>query len=143
MAFDKRVFTDGESSYDVPYWRQVIEHIDTNVDTFNYKEEFAQRRRIQENEVGLKHPNNNSFIKIKDDGTIEIFAGDGGGVRLFSDNRLQLFGNIQIIGNSFQGLTPENQASFNTDKLSGEYPDIQEKGKTESFKRLFEELKGE
>lgn len=143
MAFDNKVFTDGESSYEVPYWRKAIEYIDVNIDTFTYEEEFQKRRKIQEKEVGLKHPNNNSFIKIKDDGTIELFAGDGGGIRLHSDNRLQLFGNIQIIGNTFQGLTPLNQAVFNEETLSGEYPDVQEKGRTEGFKKLLDELKEE
>lgn len=143
MAFDRKVFTDGESSYEVPYWRKVIEEIDTSVDSFSYSEEFSKRRKIQEKEVGLKHPNNNSFIKIKDNGTIEMFSGDGGGIRLHPDNKVQLFGDIQLIGNNFQGLTPQNQASFNNDEFGADYPSLQEKGKTESFKKLLNELKEE
>lgn len=113
MAFDKDVYRDGESTYEVPQWRAIIEHIDANVDTISYKEEFDKRRKIQENEVGIKHPRNNSFIKIKDDGTIEAFAGGASGVRIHPDNRMQFFGDIQMIGNRFQGITPKNQTVFN------------------------------
>lgn len=140
MAFDKDIFTDGESSYEVPYWRKVIEEIDMNVDTFNYRDEMIKRRRIQEDEIGIKHPKNNSFIKIKDDGTIEAFAGNGSGIRIKPDETMQFFGNIQMIGNGFQGITNKNKAVFNEENLSGEYPDLDEKGKTSSLKNLMDEL---
>lgn len=140
MAFDKDIFRDGESTYDVPYWRQAIEYIDANVDTFSYEQEFAERRKIQEDEVGIKHPNNNSFIKIKDDGTIEAFAGDGGGFRIKPDNQLQMFGDVQIIGNYFQGITPPNQNEFNKRALDGGYPASKEKGKSSGLKYLMRML---
>lgn len=113
MAFDKDLFRDGESTYDTPYWRQTVEYIDANVDTFSYEEEFKKRRKIQEDEVGIKHPKNDSFIKIKDDGTIEAFAGGASGIRIHPDNRMQIFGDIQLIGNRVHGITPKNQTVFN------------------------------
>lgn len=136
MAFDKDLFRDGESTYDTPYWRQVVEYIDANVDTFSYEEQFKKRRKIQEDEIGIKHPKNNSYIKIKDDGTIEIFAGDSGGIRINNDSKMQLFGDVQVIGNGFQGITPPNQASFNGKALDYDYPSKREKGKTNELKGL-------
>lgn len=142
MAFDKKVFADGESSYDVPYWRKAIEEIEANLDTFSYRKEAERQRRIQENEVGIKHPTNNSFIKIKDDGTIEAFAGESAGIRIKSDESLQVFGDIQLIGNKFQGITPVNEASFNDQQMTGDYPSLHEKGKSQGLKDLMKELEG-
>lgn len=142
MAFDKNVFNDGESAYEVPYWRKVIENVSANVNTFNYQDEFIKRQTIQENEVGIKHPKNNSFIKIKDDGTIEAFVSNGSGLRIRPDETLQLFGDVQVIGNSFQGITKKNESSFNQEQLSGGYPSVVEKGHTQALRDLQEELGG-
>lgn len=143
MAFDKEIFADGESTYEVPYWRKVIEEVSTNVGTFSYNKEFLKRRKIQEDEVGIKHPKNNSFIKIKDDGTIEAFAGNGSGIRINPDETMQLFGAIQVIGNKFQGVTQTNESSFNENKLSGNYPSLEEKGLSQELKDLKEEVEDE
>ena len=143
MAFDKNIYKDGESTYEVPYWRKVVEEITSNVDTFSYKEEFEERRKIQENEVGIKHPKNDSFIKIKDDGTIEAFAGNGSGIRINADETVQVFGNIQMIGNEVQGVTRINESSFNGNQLSGEYPSLKEKGISEGVKKIKKEVEGE
>lgn len=140
MAFDKEVFTDGESTYEVPYWRKIVEKVSTNVGTFSYDEEFLRRRKIQEDEVGIKHPKNNSFIKIKDDGTIEAFAGNGSGIRINPDESMQLFGDIQVIGNKFQGISQKNESIFNGNKLSGDYPSLEEKGLSEELKNLKKEV---
>lgn len=143
MAFDKELFADGESTYEVPYWRKVVEEVSANVDTFSYEEEFKRRRRIQEDEVGIKHPKNNSFIKISDDGTIEAFAGNGSGIRIKPDETMQFFGSVQVIGNKFQGITRKNNSSFNENQLSGEYPSLEEKGLSEGLKELKKEVEGE
>lgn len=143
MAFDKNIYKDGESTYEVPYWRKVVEEITNNVDTFSYKEEFEERRKIQENEVGIKHPKNDSFIKIKDDGTIEAFAGNGSGIRINADETVQVFGNIQMIGNEVQGITRTNESSFNGSQLSGDYPSLKEKGISEGVKKIKKEVEGE
>lgn len=143
MAFDKNLFEDGESAYQVPYWRQVIETIDAEVDTFDYVKEARKRQKVREDEVGIKHPKNNSHIIIKDDGTIEAFAGNGTGIRIKPDESMQIFGNTQIIGNKFQGITGVNDTEFNGEKLSGEYPSLEEKGKSESLKDLMREMDGD
>lgn len=142
MAFDKEIFVDGESTYEVPYWRKVVEEVSTNADNFNYSEEFSKRRKIQENEVGLKHPKNNSFVKIKDDGTIEAFAGNGSGVKINPDETMQFFGNIQVIGNSFQGISQKNEATFNAKSFGDNYPSIKEKGLSQKLKDMKKETEG-
>ena len=143
MAFDKDVYADGESTYEVPYWRKVIEEVSTNVDTFDYQEEFDKRRRIRENEVGLKHPNNNSYVKIKDDGTIEMFSDSGTGIRVRQTGDIQFFGDFQFIGSKFQGITRTNEASFNGEKVSGEYPSIEVKGLSDELKDLISEMEAD
>lgn len=140
MAFDKELFRDGESTYEVPEWRKTIERVSSEADKFDYEKEFKRRRMIQENEIGLKHPKNNSYIKIKDDGTIEAFAGNGSGIRINNDETMQFFGNIQAIGNKFQGITKKNEASFNEEAASGQYPSLEEKGLSEDLKTLIKEM---
>lgn len=142
MAFDKELFADGESTYEIPYWRKVVEEVSTNAHKFNYTEEFEKQKIIQENEVGIKHPKNNSFIRIKDNGTIEAFAGNGSGVRINTDETMQFFGNVQIIGNKFQGITKLNETNFNENQLSGEYPSLETKGLSEELKKLKKEMEG-
>lgn len=142
MAFDKEVYSDGESTYEVPYWRKTIEYIDANVDTFSYEKETELRSKIQEDEVGIKHPKNDSFIKIKDNGEIEMFVGTSSGVRLKNDGSIQFFGDSQFIGNKFQGITKSNESDFNGEKLSGSYPSLRDKGKSDELVNLKKEVGG-
>lgn len=42
---------------------------------------------FNEREVGITHPDNNSFVKINDNGDIEAFAGEGLGIIIRAKNR--------------------------------------------------------
>jgi len=49
-------------------------------DRFNVEAEISKRNEFSRREVGLNHPDNNSFLRLNDDGDIEIFAAPGVGI---------------------------------------------------------------
>lgn len=123
MAFDYKQFIDGEPAFSLPYWKQVVDDVHNKAGSYDYNEDKLRRQKIQENEIALRHPNNDSFIRIKDDGTIEAFAHDGAGLRLTSKNTIQLFGDkIQLIGRETQVEGAPNASAINKKGLAGQYP---------------------
>lgn len=53
----------------------------TNVnDLFDESYEIKRRKEFSQREVGLNHPDNSSFMRLADDGSIEIFACPGVGI---------------------------------------------------------------
>jgi len=63
--------------------------------------------KIKEMEVALKHPINESIVKIDEDGSINIFVDEEVGIRLDKENKsIALFGrSIQMITNQMDFLT--------------------------------------
>lgn len=47
---------------------------------FPVSDELKRRNEFSKREVGLNHPDNSSFIRLNDDGDIEIFAAPGVGI---------------------------------------------------------------
>ena len=41
---------------------------------FPVEKELTKRKKFSEREVGFTHPDNNSFLRLNDQGDIEIFA---------------------------------------------------------------------
>lgn len=134
MAFEHKQYADGENSYRLPQWRKDIESLRMNIDSLSYLDRMKNDETIKENEIGMKHPTNGSFIRIKDDGTIEAFTGYGSGFRLTTDESIQFFGNhIQMIGKETQLVSRPNQTNLNGETLAGGYPSLKEKGLTNEF----------
>lgn len=75
---------------------------------YNRQNEFSPR------EVGLKHPDNSSFIKVRDDGSIEIFAGDEVSIVLNAVSRTITF-NADVVKfhTRAQGGLRWNKIAFN------------------------------
>lgn len=47
---------------------------------FPVEKELTKRKKFSEREVGFNHPDNNSFLRLNDQGDIEIFAAPGVGI---------------------------------------------------------------
>lgn len=54
---------------------------------FTLHSEIKKRHEYSENEVGITHPDNNSFIRLNDRGDIEIFAAPGVGIIISGASR--------------------------------------------------------
>lgn len=140
MAFEHKRFSNGEASYRPPYWKKVVDDIHESLDAFDYQTEKTQRQSVQEDEVALKHPKNQSFIRIKDDGTIEAFTGYGSGWRIKPNETVQVFGDkIQLIGRETQLETSPNASRINQRSLDGTYPVRNTYKKDRTLKQLIDE----
>lgn len=106
MSFAKKVFQDGEWSYDTPQWRINLEKLEEDMKPINFRED---NKHFGSNEVGLRHPENGSYIRITDDGSIEAFTAYGTGLRINADNSIQVFSDkIQNISKEFDLNTTPN-----------------------------------
>lgn len=118
MAFEYKRYPDGDTSFRVPYWKKVVEEIEQNNKPMSYLDNSIQNDEIQENEVGLKHPKNGSFLRIKDDGTIEAFTAYGTGLRIRQNNTIQLFGDqTQFVGREIDIRSGANGSNLNGEVL--------------------------
>lgn len=54
-----------------------VNHVQKN---FSIADELKRRNQFSRREVGLNHPDNDAFIRLNDDGDIEIFAAPGVGM---------------------------------------------------------------
>ena len=54
---------------------------------FPVSDELKRRNEFSKREVGLNHPDNSSFIRLNDDGDIEIFAAPGVGMIISGDSK--------------------------------------------------------
>lgn len=131
MAFINKVFQDGEHSYDTPQWKLNLEKIEQEIKPTDFVE---KNRSFSKDEVGIKHPTNNSYIRITDNGTIEAFTAYGTGIRINTDNTMQFFANkIQQIGKELDFHTSPNNAIDHSEYKT--YP--KDKGlSTETTQRL-------
>ena len=109
MAFEYRKFSDGEVTFKTPQWQRNLEAIDFMNEPINFSQSMEDKRTYKSNDIGFRHPENGSFIRIKEDGTIEAFTGYGTGMRIKTDQTIQLFGDkIQHIGREVGFTTSPN-----------------------------------
>ena len=136
MAFEKKIYPDGDSIFSLPKWKQIAEEIEAGLKPVSYEKNEEQNRTFQEDEVGLKHPVNGSFIRSKDDGTIEAFTAYGTGMRINTNNTSQLFSDrVQIIGRELDIRSSANGTNLNGEILGeGTYASFPyKKGLRKSF----------
>jgi len=68
-----------------------VNHVQKN---FSIADELARRNQFSRREVGLNHPDNDAFIRLNDDGDIEIFAAPGVGMVISATSKsISLFAN--------------------------------------------------
>jgi hypothetical protein len=67
-----------------------------------------QKNRFSSTEVGITHQTNPSYIRLCDNGDIEIMAGDGIGIVLHAANK-----SVTIIADSIKFLTKEDGLRWN------------------------------
>lgn len=121
MAFEHKQYPDGDTSFRLPKWKKIIESIESENQPMVYGQENEQDDSFQSNEVGLKHPKNGSFIRIKDDGTIEAFTAYGTGFRVKENNSFQLFSDqIQLIGRELDVRSQANGTNLNGEVLGAD-----------------------
>ncbi|HJS83581.1 MAG TPA: hypothetical protein VJ742_12180 [Nitrososphaera sp.] len=66
------------------------------------------RDEFSETEVGITHPDNNSFIRIRENGDIEIMAGEGLGIILSPSKKT-----INLVGDNVKFLTKKTGLRWN------------------------------
>ena len=71
--------------------------------------------------MALKHPENGSYLRINDDGSIEAFTAYGTGFRINANNTSQFFSDrIQFIGRETAIRTTPNGTNLNGEILGTE-----------------------
>ena len=80
-------------------WR---ERIDTIREPFNPELEIQKEMQPSEDDIVMKHPENDSNIRIKDNGTIQLFAGEELGIKLDpNSNSIQHFGDKALFNTDY------------------------------------------
>lgn len=75
--------------------------------------ELKSRKEFSDREVGLTHPDISSFIRLNDNGDIEIFAAPGVGMIISSSSR-----SISFFGNFVKFFTKDDGLRWNTYKFN-------------------------
>lgn len=119
MAFEKEEFRDGDSSFEVPKWRKLVEQQLKKKEHVKFKKRLEDDFFVDEEEIALKHPKTGATIRLKDDGSIELVSGEGSGIRI-TDKGVDLFGkNITISGNHLNLYLKENGVVKNNKSDTG------------------------
>lgn len=79
-----------------------------SVKEFSVADELQKRSHFSIREVGLNHPDVNSFIKLNDDGDIEIFATAGIGMVISASGR-----SISLFADKIKFFSSENELRWN------------------------------
>jgi len=74
---------------------------------------LKSRKEFSDREVGLTHPDISSFIRLNDNGDIEIFAAPGVGMIISSSSR-----SISFFGNFVKFFTKDDGLRWNTYKFN-------------------------
>jgi hypothetical protein len=94
-AFTGIQFIDGDKDWDAPEWRLNLDKELTDGQPVDHEKEREAHQYVAENEIGLKHPNNGTTIKLRDDGGIEMFVNEDTGIRLDpKENAIILYGDV-------------------------------------------------
>lgn len=75
---------------------------------FPIEKELKRRRQYSDREVGITHPDLSSFIRLNDNGDIEIFAAPGVGIVISSRSK-----SISFFGDSIRLFTKEDGLRWN------------------------------
>lgn len=141
MGFEKSIYNDGEIHYSFPKWKKDLLKM-TSVKNKNLYQEIEKDNKINPMEVGLKNNLSESQIKIKDDGSIDLFASENSGISIKQDGTVVVFANrIQFLGTQIEMLSSLLGTSFNQETLFSEglsNPN-EKKGKTEKLKQMMKE----
>jgi hypothetical protein len=76
---------------------------------FKPENEIGRRNEFSKREVGLNHPDTNSFIRLTDEGDIEIFAAPGIGIVISSIGR-----SISLFADNIRMFTKEDGLKWNS-----------------------------
>jgi len=79
-----------------------------SVKEFSVSDELQRRTEFSRREVGLNHPDNNSYIRLNDDGDIEIFATPGVGMVISASGR-----SISLFADKIKFFSSENGLRWN------------------------------
>lgn len=91
---------------------------------FSIADELKRRNQFSRREVGLNHPDNESFIRLNDDGDIEIFAAPGVGMVISATSKtISLFANKIRFFCSEDGLR-WNNFNFNYSAIDYSQPTL-------------------
>jgi len=119
MAFEKEEFRDGDSSFEAPKWRKLVEKQLQKKEHISFKKRMEDQFFVNEDEVSIKHPETGAAIRLKDNGDIEIVTGEGSGIRL-SNKGVDLFGkNLTMSGSHLNLYLKENGVVKNNKSESG------------------------
>ncbi len=77
-------------------------------DKFNIEAELNKRNEFSRREVGLNHPDNHSFLRLNDDGDIEIFAAPGVGMVISGASK-----SISLFADKIKFFCSENGLRWN------------------------------
>jgi len=88
-------YRDGDKELYMPYWKQILEGEVTNHRTVNLESERQSSQEIHENEIAMKHPKTGSVIKLRDDGSIEMYVNEDTGIRMDpNENTIIFYGDV-------------------------------------------------
>ena len=81
----------------------------TRVNSVDADVELKKRKEFSDREVGITHPDLQSFIRLNDQGDIEIFASPGVGIIISSRSK-----SISIFGDSIRFFTKDDGLRWNS-----------------------------
>lgn len=142
MGFERRIYEDGDIEFNVPEWKRNIEEVLQLSEPIDFLQEKKNLKNIKQREVALKHLKNNSFLRIQDDGTIEIFSEFNSGIRFDTNSNVQIFGDkVQVLAKEFDIRTTANGTTINDyilgDDVVSKFP--RKKGKEITFLEMAKE----
>lgn len=86
----------------------IFDNVKQPNNNFKPENEIGRRNEFSKREVGLNHPDTNSFIRLTDEGDIEIFASPGVGIIISSIGR-----SISLFADQVRMFTKEDGLKWN------------------------------
>lgn len=111
MSFANKVYRDGEWTYDTPEWKKRLEELELDQKPNDFNQ---SSKRFGANEIGLTHPTNGAYIRITEDGNIELFSSYGTGLKIGKDN------SIQIFADKVQQIVKENKVQTSANNITNQ-----------------------
>ena len=81
-AFTGKTYLDGDKDWDAPKWRTLLDNELVDGEEVDFEKQRQVDYYIAQDEIGLKHPKTGATVKLKDDGSMEMFVNDDTGIRL-------------------------------------------------------------
>lgn len=107
--------SQGDQEYRPPAWRRKLDLMRQKNGYKDIASEDIKDYFIEENEIALKHPHNDSIVKLTDDGFVDMFAGPALGIRIDPiTNTCNIIGdNVNIISKNLNFVTKPNGLVWN------------------------------